>query len=512
MFPNIPELNEALTQLVVGDFDELPDIEKTLICDLEQFGPDSQRSRNPMVDPTYDCRIGIAMRSKGKASLKAVIARLRSTIKSLGHIGFDWASNESTLATAGKVLGLAVLGAKKRNEVPRCLNFVLESMSECSLLQVAAINLKPPDGSIYDFGEFSYGLLDTDYLREITLHAGSTNYFSNAKVKLKGKAAISREVSRAKSIDANDEYFRGRIERGEPVQRSLVYRVLDSYFHCLSNLLWHNFLRELDKQQARMAAAGIGFIPSNAFRTIESQVHRVSVFYRKKQGHGWVAPVDQVFGVSIPTARVLKEAYSTFEEGLRYTDWGKFPLDRALQTFSEYLCTVREYEDLNRPEEAFLHCVFALDLLIGGKANEPLSIVFKERLACLSSQIVKDEYRELQKFINECYEFRSSYAHRGERVGVGGDEGQYESLRKRFARLMQIARILFACACWCRRQEWCDGRETWLFRIDVLRAKLNAGVNASTELTQLGLDRIYQHGTHEDLFLVDWEEKGEISS
>lgn len=79
------------------------------------------------------------------------------------------------------------------------------------------------------------------------------------------------------------------------------------------------------------------------------------------------------------------------------------------------------------------------------------------------------------------------YVHRGEK-------GRLVGLNERFATLFRIARAVLGAACFARLQPWCqnkDARDTWVKRIDILRARYTAGLAlAETELEDLGLEQI----------------------
>lgn len=174
---------------------------------------------------------------------------------------------------------------------------------------------------------------------------------------------------------------------------------------------------------------------------------------------------------------------------------GQRELDDILQVYSEYLNTARTYEDEGRTEEALLHSVFALDLLLGGESGDSLTAVLADRVAMLSHLALKQDYQRVVRFVRETYDMRSGYVHRGRRGRLA--ESTKERLIDRLEQQKEIARAVFGAGCFARSQPWCDvpdARKVWLGRIDILRKKLEIGQGLDpNDVQDLGLDRIELH-------------------
>jgi hypothetical protein len=191
--------------------------------------------------------------------------------------------------------------------------------------------------------------------------------------------------------------------------------------------------------------------------------------------------------VSTTEPKALADGYIAIKDALALGDWNQRPLDASIQAFSQYLTAAQDHERNDRIEEGLLHIVFALDLLLGGSSGEALTVVLAGRTAIVSHLAVGRPIEEVIAFVKECYDMRSAYVHRGEKGSLAG-------LNERFARLFQIARAVLGAACFARLQRWCqhtDARDAWVKRIDVLRARLTAGLPfAPAELAELGLAQI----------------------
>jgi len=164
-----------------------------------------------------------------------------------------------------------------------------------------------------------------------------------------------------------------------------------------------------------------------------------------------------------------------------------------LQAFCEYLQTAREFEDNGRLEEALLHHVFGLDLILGGESSVPLKNTLATRIAILANTPMKSDFQEVVAFIGDTYDLRSSYVHRGEKGKLDQAKPKM-SIADRLKRLSEISKIVLAAGIHSRKQKWCigsDARNKWVAQIDLAVATRNAGKELSqNDIDQLGLDRI----------------------
>ena len=171
-----------------------------------------------------------------------------------------------------------------------------------------------------------------------------------------------------------------------------------------------------------------------------------------------------------------------------------------------------------RIDEATLHLVFALDLLLGGKAGDALTKVLASRVAMLSHFALDIKFEEQRKFIEESYDLRSGYVHRGLKFELSKLVSKSgESIENRFQRLVQTSRVLFAAGCFARQQSWCSGSDAhdkWISRIDLLCQTQSAGKTLrKDDLDELGIHRIRSRteNAKAPLISIDWGSANESS-
>ena len=199
--------------------------------------------------------------------------------------------------------------------------------------------------------------------------------------KLRGKRSVCRNYHGVKLLDFQDIR---KSAGSSPVWDKWLYRIVDNYHGDLAGEEVDRFMLDLDRQQAIMGAAGLGTISSEVLRRMSELVQWVTIFDRRDRGHGWVYGTYPYIYTSSTEPRAYSDGQAAIRRALLIEDWGDLPLDENLQAYAEYIMAAKNLEADYRFEEAFLHVVFGLDLLLGGKSEEPLTAVLAERVGLLS--------------------------------------------------------------------------------------------------------------------------------
>jgi hypothetical protein len=387
-----------------------------------------------------------------------------------------------------------------RDQVRPTLQTIVDSISSSNLNQFAVLKMPPGDDGICTFGDFSFGRLNLNRLDHVCEQAGS-DYFRRYHANLTNCTATMRIVKNVRLIDLKGSRLMLREYKQE--QRDLSYRLLDDYHSDIANEYWEKFRFDMIRQQALMTAAGVGGISPNVFWQLQRLAMFVAIFTRELPDRGWVSPQTTCVHLNQTKPSVIEQGREEVSALLRISDWDTSVLDDSIQLFSDYVAASSEHEAEGRIEEALLHSVFALDLLLGGKADEALTVVLAERAGFLCYLPLEMKLDESIKFIRDTYDMRSGYAHRGQRGKLSSRKSGL-GLHDRYELLRKSCRAILIAACWARRQPWCQGRDSWLARIDLLRARHRAGDSTSCEISQLGLDRIHVSQSNISGFMIDW--------
>lgn len=493
MIPDNPDLNHAFASLTVGTFSNLPELDRTVACELV-----NRLDTGDVFDAQP--KLGIAFNRTSRVSLSALITRVERELATHRHALFDGVFAKRRLL-ATKLLCLAVACSASKEEVRPTLNIILESITESELNLFAILMLSISDSEIYKFGDFSFGRLNANRLEHVCEHAGS-DYFQKYGSEFKNCTAVMRRMKNVRLIDFNGS--RLALRTYLPEQEELARRLLDDIHSDIAEGFWEQFRSDMVRQQALMSAVGVGSISPKVFWQLQFVAKFVAVFTRDLPGRGWVVPNTSVVHLTRANPSALEKTKSELSNRLRLDDWGTFGLDDSIQLYCEYLHAAAEHEAEGRVEEALLHTVFALDLLLGGEAEEPLSALLADRAGLLSYRALEMNPKEIIKFIKDTYSMRSRYVHRGER-GKLSLPTPGMTLLERYELLQRCSTAILAAACWTRRQPWCQSRDNWLARLDVLKARHKAGDSMDEEIKILGLDRIKESASGVPKFVIEWE-------
>jgi hypothetical protein len=477
-FPDVPGLRQSLSKIIVADVASNEGRSHEVVCPREVSDAPTKLRPEWCIQTPYD--IAVILDNGASLSLDAICSIVSNALVRFESTGLESIDQADLRRIAMLFIAIAKLTTSRDRTLQESLEFVFRAMSTAKVRLIAATKCLPDDKTIYRFGNYQFGWLDLDEIKKLTLHAGS-DYFQLHRKKLEGTTALVQDKS-VFVLDACEPYFVRTFERKGNESTAILYRLL-------------------------LASCASDYLPSRMFRLFERATTRVAIFHRKAHMHGWVAPSEHSWSFYIPRARSLLASQTLIEDGLRIKNFGEFPLDGILERYSAYLADAREYLGKDRAEVSLLHYVFALDLLLGGKPGEPLSSLIKDRTATVTFLAEGEPLESIAKFLGDCYEFRSTYAHRGGLTQKRWHTPQDRVLGEKVQRLLRLTRIVFASACWARAQPWCKSVDDWIARIDIMRLKQKANISTEEDVATLGLERIRQTIVGDTtIYTLDWDE------
>ena len=499
VIPLIPEIQNSLAALSLAAVSIAnPDDRCLIVCQPTKRVEGSESGKRYFEDPTA---LALLQSPKAPLVIPRLLDRLAEELHKARHSHVS-PNMDHRLVIAGKVLGMATALAGSNSVSIEIVNHIISATSPARVSQWAVLIAPGTSSEHYRFGDFSYGQIELSKLRYRAEKAGS-DFAQLYEQSLRFKRSILREGRELNIIDVN-----GIQGAQSPLEtRKFMYRISDDYYANVAEIERQLFMTDLDRQQAIFGAAGLGTIPSESLRQMEAMTQWITIFERRERGHGWVVPHQTIMQVSTTEPKALSEGYLAIKSALKLDDWNERPLDPSIQAFCQYLTAALDHERNDHTEEALLHVVFALDLILGGSSGEALTTVLAERTAIVSHLAAGRPMEEVVAFVRECYDMRSAYVHRGEKGGLVG-------LNERFERLFRIARAVLGAACFARLQPWCqnkDARDTWVRRIDILKARYTARLPfTQIELEELGLERIrIRTGELVSVFIEPYTEKAQ---
>lgn len=497
MLPNDPNLCEALDHLEVFEGEPATRVGDVVVA--------PKRSRQLPNDQLITDRVEIVLRQTAGPISAARLAERVADALHVAHHPHVATTDPLRAAIAAAVLAITVLKRRPGKSTLEAVNDAIRLMQP-TRVHVWAImaNLSTGDAK-HHFGDFVYGRVDLERLRACCERAGS-DYFELYGQRWSKRRGVQRSYREVLALNHNGMAAGYQFNRRDADNLS---RIVGEYYGAIAHEERRHFMIDLDRQQAVYGAAGLGAIPSDTLR--RSLTHWVVVFTRRARRQGWVIPEQQFLTVVSTEPMALSNGLIEVRSQLRVEDWGRRPLDSIVQRFCEYRSAAEAFERDGMLEEALLHSIFGLDLLLGGEAQEALTVVLSERVAILVHVALGCSIPGMIKFIRDSYNMRSGYAHRGQR---GEFDVPYEGLRlsERLKELGRTYRAIFGAACFARLQPWTqdgDARSSWVRRVDILRAKHKAGMAlATSDLQDLGLDRVRLMEDGLPAVLVDWSGAG----
>jgi hypothetical protein len=497
VIPDIPQIRDTLAALSVGDVPRAAESERELtICKKRpRILPDGRVEE----DPTD---IVLKQSQDAPMSLSRIIDRVAEELHKQGHV-HTAPRTDSRVSVTAKIVGLSVAIKHLFDNPLQALNLLLDHISEARVIQWAVLVSPSTGADQYRFGDFTYGELDMALFRSRCDRAGS-DFYHLYRDRLQGRRSICRDSREIKVLEANDITIPANLDTAA---EKLIYRLTNDYYGEVAEGERRVFMIDLDRQQAIFGAGGLGTIPAEPLMQMSAFTQWITVITRQQKLRGWVVPNQTVFRVSTTEPRALAEGYNNITKQLKLHDWQRRPLDPWIQNYCHYITAAQDYHRNGRIEEALLHLVFGLDLLLGGEAGDALTTVLAERVAFLSHCSLVRSLKEVSDFMRDCYDLRSGYVHRGGKGTLGETKGSL-ALEARLDLLSQVARAVLGAACFARLQAWSqleEARYAWIKRIDVLRAKRDAGLGVDeADLAGLGVAQVRLHEGELPAVTIEW--------
>jgi hypothetical protein len=376
------------------------------------------------------------------------------------------------------VIGMFVLHPERRHNPVGVFNRLTSTIADADLSQFFVAPV-PCQGKIHPFtlGEFTIGPANLSRIEHRTKKAGSHDFFARWHHQLSDRFTVERNVVPCRAIGIptlRDEIIK-HISWSQEARR-VWERCATYYFHALAISYAQDFWDALLSDQHLLIAAGAPYLDERVIRRL-TPGQMISVF-RNIAGGGFVAPIGQDFqvlevaGVDTRIPKVIAE----LREQFGFAAYNETDVHHTLRTFALFLSKARRHELDGRMGEAFLHHIIALDLLFGEKDSATVSV--SRRTAIIVHTALDITLGAAQKMINQLYDTRSKYVHRG-----------IEMPNEEIAKAANVCReVLFALLRFQHDAKQSKTINGWLKNLDYLNSAIDAGKPiAMDELSALGI-------------------------
>jgi hypothetical protein len=415
--------------------------------------------------------IPIWYRETNDLPFDSLIRRIQAELQSTGHA--------HTPAVVHTVLTAYALLPRVENGSVKALNELLSSRSSVELFQTYVLPIPPPPNYHFRFGSFTVGKVRIEDLNSRSRRALS-DFHELYGDRLRGRLAIERDPVTIQVLDCWN--LAEVLASSAKAQRkpNLEYLIVDSYYNSVANELFAGFWALLEQQQEATVAIGSGYLGSEQLRILPG-CQAVTIFLRTevKRG-GWVAPNAAGLIIDLAqTNKTIPEAERKLKE-YRVGGFSISGLHSTFEIFARFIARARKHEMADRLDEAFLHFVIALDLLLGEKDASNKSI--GNRVAVLTYRHFNRSLEDQRRVVESMYDKRSKYVHAG--TEVSSDD--LEVIRAICAEVLACLLRLYKAP---ENHELNFVRGKWFKNLDYITSALLAGKDISDEELQAnGID------------------------
>jgi hypothetical protein len=265
------------------------------------------------------------------------------------------------------------------------------------------------------FGEFRIGPFDPEKLLYWGRRGGST--YPLDLNSLAGRTALERE--RFSTLLLNwDAMPVGAWRAAQARHEMLPQAVQDIYYAAVSN---HHFreIPKLMRDRTRILEAGslVHVDVESLFDSVFSQ--RLGLFRWQSdsgQQRTWaVLSTMGGFHVNLAPPELVARCRHWLKEEIGFVELHPSkPLDRTLDAFCGLLQRAHDHRLRQRPDEAALHFVIAIDFLLGSERRSTESVT--ERAAVIAHRPLGRPLEDSVRRIRQVYDARSKYVHEGRTI------------------------------------------------------------------------------------------------
>jgi hypothetical protein len=252
--------------------------------------------------------------------------------------------------------------------------------------------------------------------------------------------------------------------------KSLASDVRDHHLSHLALYLANTFKSDLAHDQTIPVALGAPVFETDALFQLDHL--RIDVAFGE---HGCTSQILMNTGAQTIPANIaeIELKNQVLNEFLRDKPLGSCPdVDRMLGTFSRFLMKAKAHETGSRTSDAFIHCVFALDLALGGKQDNTRNTT--RRAAAIYVGASGVPFKSAEKELRALFDARSKYVHEGTEIS-----------EQKFSFLLEICSSVAECLLRTRFSSGAMSErfitEHWYPRLDLLVAAMIASAELSSE-------------------------------
>jgi hypothetical protein len=342
-------------------------------------------------------------RAAGPLTMSALLRRLAKELAAKGHPSNDRISKI--------ILGIFTY-LRGSGSAVQILNELLDGIGPVDCTQYLVAPFSPLPGTVpFVLSRFRVGLLDIERMR-YWCRKVDCDFFERYPREFANCFAIESEHTPVRILQVREVVLKAG-DRGSPIPRPL----LDAYFNAMTEALRSLFEQEFLAAQEVLVAAGAPLLDVSDPKMIFN-FSFVALYCSNSAAPPWgyFCPLNMAPTMDWANAdRRIPQTSEILKARFGFEALGPEEIFAAIRMFSKFVTRAVKHETHGQLDEAFLHSVIALDLLLGSRDENTQTVC--RRAAVLVSVDRGCSFSDALALMKDFYEARSRYVHAGNPVG-----------------------------------------------------------------------------------------------
>ncbi len=326
------------------------------------------------------------------------------------------------------------------------------------------------------FGRFKIGKIDEKKF-EYRCKKATSDYYELYKENINNRAVVERDY-----FDTNIIVWQNMFDR-HFLKPSTFEDHLLNFYENVSNLLFGEFWDLFIEDQTLLIALGVDYIDDKIFRNVLTY-ENVSIYTNIEafdRNVGYVVPERRgIKGVNFRFRLndIIKETNDRLRKEYSFDKYNNSDIHNTIHSFVKYNAKAYIYLYENKIDDAFLHFVISLDLLLGDEGANTKTV--SRRTALLTFKTFNTTFLLQMKTVSDIYSVRSKYVHQGKSVNAELLETLKQICRSILGALLKIQAN--------PKYQVSGFIVIWMRELDYVASALEAGKEiVDEELIQMGI-------------------------
>jgi hypothetical protein len=331
----------------------------------------------------------------GAMTFDGAMARLAKVVKGSKHLAND--------AMLRLLLGMSSVG--RPADIPAVVHFnsMLDKVSECDCSTFLVTSFKDRSPRLR-IGRFLVGTVDVEKMK-YRCKKIECDFFERYPDRYRFCYGVEQDPKKIRIIDLS------RLPSPN-VSRTILETIETEYFDLISLKMFSQCVEEFEEDALAANAVGASLLNLRDLLLISNGSIVCIYMYPSNRRLGHFRPIGvRNFIEFRPPESEIASSQAALLERFSFSAFDNSQVHQTLRSFCKLVTRARQHRSTGAVQDAFLHCVIALDLIFGDRDASARS--FANRLAVVTAGRLTKPVEETRTLIDRIYDSRSKYVHRG---------------------------------------------------------------------------------------------------